>query len=428
MLYFLVPGLVRRIGNCYKDLFALGGIPYPLLCAYIAMFVLGFDSLCGLIRACPWCLSVSTLSQYLQGFDQNTMNRTVRRMRGSVLRKIRERPSEWIFVFDTTRNPKRTQGLSGQGKWGDSGGIFEGRNLLVLSVVNVRTGKTLPVDCRPCIKQVDDSKNGKSAWRLSLDVLDEVLLSGFPKLPVVFDSWFDCHEFMKELDNRQITFEIELKSMRNVKINIAPRAKNHKINSIFSESKKRGTHVGCKESFGDIPKGLNGMRFIAAEIVHITHRKHGHMALKVAGVFNHPKKNSPFACYATNDLSKSGLWLWQMSRCRWNIEVLFRNLKQNLAWGRFASQGEEACNASIIIPLIIVVHLELKNDGEKSIGTLLAIERQYTTIRSMDFILKNKNHGLIKIFKNRIALKNANQKPVNTVAETNFNEKPYCAA
>ncbi len=43
------------------------------------------------------------------------MNRAMRRLAWTVLKRVRKAPEDWIFVIDTTANAKRTAGLEGQG-------------------------------------------------------------------------------------------------------------------------------------------------------------------------------------------------------------------------------------------------------------------------------------------------------------------------
>jgi hypothetical protein len=427
MLSFVVPPLARTIADRYKDV--LEPVPFPLLCAYIASFVWNSGSFADFVRAAPWTSSLSTMSLGLKEFSDVYLNRAMKRLCWSVLKRIKKNQSEWIFVFDTTANPKRVAGLRGRGNWAtSSGNVFDGRNLVVLTVVNTKTGHAIPVAWAPCIKSKDDAVNGKSAWELVLELLDSVVALNFPKLPIAGDSWFDGVPFLEELNKRGFTFNIELKSSRKAKSNISPNAKWESLATQLENSKKQAVEVGTKE-IETITPGLRGKKFVAAKLLWIRQSKvdvNGNkpeMRVQVTAVYNHASDKKPFAFYATNDRSQSSVWQWQMARWRWNIEVLFRDLKQELAWGKLACESQEGNNAAIVIPFLIIayIRLEINLDNDKSIGTILTKERQANTIQSIEFIMNNPKHGLLVKFKNRMNPERACLKPIDSVAETKFN-------
>jgi hypothetical protein len=425
MLMFCVPLLARLIADRYKDL--LESLSYSSLCAYIALSLSGLDSLAALVRLAPWTASLSTLSNDLASIPPENLNRAMRRLRWCVLKRVMKNPDEWAFFFDTTANPKRVLGLPGRGMWATSkGNVYDGRNLVVLVVVNKRTGVAIPVAWAPCIKQKDDQVNGKMAWELVLDLLDLVTADGFSKLEVGGDSWFDGLPFMEELNRRGFTFNVELKSSRTAKSNVAPNARWKLLAEQFEGETKEGVRAGTRES-PDIPRGMQGMKYVAGKILWIRASKAGkdgkklEMRVRVAAVYNHPAEKNPFAFYATNDITKSGVWQSQMARWRWNIEVLFRDLKQNLGWGKLACQSHVGCDAFIVIPFLIVayIRLDVDPDGKRTIGEMLGESKQASLLHSLDFILANPNHGLLKKFKARMAPERACRKPVDSVAEKN---------
>lgn len=342
MLSFVVPSLVRTIADRYKDI--LEPVRYPMLCAYIASFVLNPGSLADLVRIAPWTSSLSTLSDGLKLFSSTNLNRAMRRLRWSVLKRLSKNPNDWIFAFDTTSNPKRVEGLIGRGMWATSQRqIFDGRNLVVLAVVNLRTGHAIPITWAPCIKPKDDKENGKPAWQVVLDLLDEVLSEHYPKLPIAGDSWLDGVPFLQELDKRDFSFNIELKSSRKAKANVSPNAHWDSLQSQLEGEKKDAAVAGTR-ILTEVPLVLHGKKFLASKLLWIRQSKpdctgrRPEIRVQVTAVYNHPAEKVPFAFYATNDLAKSGVWQWQMSRSRWNIEVLFRDLKQEL--------GGEICHVA----------------------------------------------------------------------------------
>jgi hypothetical protein len=428
MLMFCVPPLARSIADRYKDL--LESTPYSLLCAYIALCLFGADSFSDLVRYAPWVPSLSTLSAGLEKINPEHLNRAMRRLRSSVLKMVNKNPGEWAFFFDTTANPKRVVGLPGRGLWATSkGNVYDGRNLLVLVVVNKITGIAIPVAWAPCIKPKDDKINGKMAWELVLDLLDLVVDEGFPKLDVGADSWFDGVLFFNALNKRGFTFNIELKSSRTAKRNISPNATWKHLEDHFGGLPKKGTRVGTREP-EEILTGMRGMKFVASRILWVRASKPDsdgkkiEPRIRVAAVYNHANEKKPFAFYATNNISKSGVWQWEMARWRWNIEVLFRDLKQNLTWGKLTCESHTGCDAFIVIPFLIVAYLRLKDDssGKRSIGEILTEAQHKSVLHSIEFIIANPKCSIYQKFKARMNPSRACKKPVDSVAETNIEE------
>lgn len=434
MLMLCVPLLARSIADRYKDLLEL--MPYSMLCAYIATSLFGLSSFSELVRHAPWSPSLSTASRHLSNFEQNNLNRAMRRLRWSVLKKVKGAPQDWGFFFDTTANPKRVNGLPGRGLWATSkGNIFDGRNLVVLVVVNKKTGVAIPIAWSPCIKPKEDKENGKMAWEVVVDLIDIVLKEGFPRLDIGGDSWFDGVPFLQELAKRGLDFNIELKSSRKAKTNVSPKSQWKSLGEVFEREPREGARAGTREPKEE-PKGLAGMKFIASRILWVRGSKRKEdgkrpeLRLRITAVYNYPTEKKPFAFYATNNISKSGVWQWQMARWRWNIEVLFRDLKQNLAWGSLTCESYMGCDAFIVIPFLIVGYLRLDIDpmGIKSIGSMLNEEKQASLLKSIEFIIQNPKHGLYKKFKSRMAPSRACQKPIDSVAETKTHQIIYKAA
>jgi hypothetical protein len=54
----------------------------------------------------------------------------------------------------------------------------------------------------------------------------------------------------------------------------------------------------------------------------------------------------------------SGAMIWQLSRARWGIETVFRNLKQYLGFGTLGSSSKEAAHLAICLPILIYVNFE----------------------------------------------------------------------
>lgn len=429
MLHLSTPVGIRQLSARYKDIAASAGISSSSLTSLLTGFFFGMDSVSDLVRSCPWTESVSSISSDFGKFSSNCSHRFMRRARNAILKKISSVASpddRFCFAFDTTDNPRRIEGLRGSGHWASSdGSIFHGLNLVVVALVDRKTGVALPVAWAPCLKPSEEEIH-ETAWEIVLKLLDELTLAGFPKVPVVGDSWFDGSPFMKQLADRGFTFVLELKSVRNVKTNISPNAQWHKAPEVLENEKKVASHSGTREK--EIPAGISGAKFINSMIIFLLipqEDKSKMASFRIAGAYNHAAEKTPFAVYITNDLSKPGTWLWGTARARWNIEVLFRDLKQNFAWGKIPCRNQNAADASIVLPFIIVIALRLDDPAlwaidprfAKSLGEMAGYVHESSFLASVNLLKKNPNHPLIERFSNRRDPIFSRKKPANIAAE-----------
>jgi hypothetical protein len=430
MLNILTPKVVRNIADQYKDLLGFGS--YGMLCAYILCYLYGLENFSDLVRTTPWTMSLSSISRQMNAINPQNLNRAMRRLRASVLKKVGKNPDDWVFAFDTTANPKRVEKLIGGGHWADSRGcVFEGRTILVVVAINIKTGTTIPVAYAPCIKTKDDPENGKTAWKLLLELVDKLLEEGFPRLPLVGDSWFDGVEFFEELNSRGLKFSIELKSSRTATDSSQLNAKWDQLVLHFREESKKQVIIGTNES----KDSDSERRYVASKMLTIKTGKSNDknkktILVSVTAVYNNPADKTPFAYYATNDFSKSASWQWRMSRLRWNIEVLFRDLKQNLNWGKSDSKTQNGCDIEIVFPLLIIAYLRINIDHENnmSIGLIINQIKQQELIRNLDYIVKHNNSALFLKYKERMHPSRACRKPLDRVAEGNMESDIFIAS
>lgn len=421
--------LERELAMGYKDLWE-DFVPINSLCAYITLFVLGYSSLDALVRYCVNFPSVSTLSRNIQNASKgNCFNRSMRRMRSKILKRIKKSSDDWVYAFDTTDNPKRLQNLKGRGHWAKSNGsIFDGRNLLVMVAVNTKKGYAVPLYYFPCIKPEEDPTIARTGWELVLDCVDLLVSENFPKLTLVGDSWFDGVPFMKALTDRGFKFVIELKASRNGKVaESSDSTAFHNLALHFEDSEKKQAIFGSTKAPEAIPEGLKGKKYAKSKrLILRAARKKGQpekkretILLNVTAVFNTPRSSKAFAYYGSNDLEKPSAWLWNISRCRWNIEVLFRDLKQYLAWGQGSHKTQEFADLSLVMPFLVVVHLRISLGIEdQPISKTLNQANQKEYIRSVKYAVRNPNSAKLDLFLNRMDPLFANDKPRNNVVET----------
>ena len=114
----------------------------------------------------------------------------------------------------------------------------------------------------------------------------------------------------------------------------------------------------------------------------------------------------------------TGAQLWRMSRARWSIEVMFRDLKQSLNFGRLTAGGEGGAHLSVCLPFILYSSIQTdpvkvweKKNIKESVGTTIKKLREQSLSKTLDHIINQPNGEKIKILKARRS--NPNRKPVN---------------
>ena len=142
--------------------------------------------------------------------------------------------------------------------------------------------------------------------------------------------------------------------------------------------------------------------------------------LRVVAVYNALNLNDAFAYYASTDLSLTGARLWELSRARWKIECLFRDLKQFLSFGRMPSGSKEAADLAVCLPFIIYTSLRLDPpeywslEKHETIGKMCQRLRELELSRSIELLTANPTH--YKVCKLRARRKRIHEKPVDTCA------------
>jgi hypothetical protein len=418
MIFSRIPPLVRLIAGNYKDIFEDAGIPFSILCLLIVMTCSGFPVLSLFVRYFATSPSVSELSRQLNKFDEKTMNRAMRRVAFSVLKRVRSSPDDWIFAIDTTSNVKRTKGLEGAGLWANSSQeIYYGQNMMMLCAVNIKNGDCIPINWKPCFK-FDSEKPLETNHSLVVLLLNQIFEENWPKLPLVMDSWFDSAKLMKELEIIQVKFVIEMKSSRKPKTNPSPRCPKEKLQKIFSKLPRISFKTTTRETITPISKNWKHVRFCAAKNIWIggAGEVPKQFMVAVTAVFNHPKESKAFGYYATNDLLRPSTWAWQMSRWRWNIEVCFRDLRQGLNWGKLQAKTPQAANFSWVMPIIILACIREKKPN-KPILTVFEEMKLEETMNTLDFHANNPTSKQRESLRIRLLGTPANKKVRITAAE-----------
>lgn len=420
MLSLTVAAGVRTIADRYKSLFKDSATSYASLCALLSLALFNCKSLSELARRCPWTPSVSELSRSIDGWNSN---RFMRRLRANVLRRWGRRlnPTDFCYAVDDTANPKFGKGIYRRGNWHSSSGAYVGQKILVIVIVERKSGIAIPIHYAFGIKKTEPGY--KSMPTLAIDCLTECLACGFPPLPVTCDSWFDSSDFMMNLERIGLSYDGEIKSTRNLRVSPGAHAKSLKLAKFFAGQPRQAVlakpygHRGP----GRKKRGPKKRKYIAETVAMINGVTH---PMKVIAVYNNRSDREAFAYYVSTNRSMSGAELWALARSRWAIEVLFRDMKQNLAFGRLPCTGKEAADLAVCVPFALIVTLRLDdpeiwglngNDGD-AIGTKLAKIRQAGFDKAMDVIIFNPHHTMVERLRARRQTERQNRKPVNKPA------------
>ncbi len=211
------PPEIRGIADSYKDLL---GSHYKAFVAVLCGTIFGIKCLSNFVRFLMFSPSVSSLSRFLQTEDiSKKLNRRHRRRIQKLLIKQEKNPKRYIWAIDDTLLQGYGQKTWGSYYWFDhtSNSTVRGQKLLVLGLVDRHRKVLVPVFWEILHRKVEEKPElYKKGWQIALGLLDSALEMGFPKLPVVFDSWFAGEELFSALEARDLPFVVEIKSNRKV--------------------------------------------------------------------------------------------------------------------------------------------------------------------------------------------------------------------
>ena len=146
-------------------------------------------------------------------------------------------------------------------------------------------------------------------------------------------------------------------------------------------------------------------------------------------MFNRRNAKNAFSYWVSTNLSRDPAQVWMLSRARWRVEYLFRELKQNLSFGRLPCASKEASDLAVVMPFILYTSLQLDEHiwGKRealSIGGLVHGLRKELTFKSIqNLILLPKEHPKIIRVAARLRSDRARKKPVNIAADRKNHQK-----
>jgi hypothetical protein len=343
----------------------------------------------------------------------------MRRLRSSVLRKYKGQidPDSFVYAIDDTANPKYSGNAFNAGAWHGASGPWFGQKVMVLALVDKKRGISIPINYFIAAKEGElDHKTGPE---MAIELLKHAIGEDWPSLPVVFDSWFDSKDLMEKVEELGLTYYGELKGNRKVKDSTSEKPTWTTLPDLFKGCSRSRLYT-CFDS-EKIKKRLKRSKVGANLRLYIKNRK---TPLNAIAVYNRRNGKKAFGYYVTSDLSMSGAKIWEISRARWKIEVMFRDLKQNLSFGRLPSAGESNAHLAECIPFLILSSLRLSSEKHWdfqsetiTIGEQVDQIRENALVKSIDYLIVRRNIAVIKTLKSRRALDRLNKKPVNRLAE-----------
>ncbi len=319
--------------------------------------------------------------------------------------------ADFCFAVDDTANPKYGSGVFGSAPFGSSSGTYFGQKILVLVVVDLRTRQAYPISYVFLSGQKDPDHIPAPAR--AVELIANAIVDGFPPFPVTSDCWFGSKEFIEAVHGLGCDFAGELKSNRNASTNFGKGSVFQNIVQWFSNLKRhrlpQSRYQKRKEKRGKV---------YSEKLLHITDLN---QQLKIIAVYNRINGVKPFAIYATTDISMTGAKLWKLSRARWSIECLFRNLKQSLGFGGLTAGGEGGAHLAVCLPLILATSIGLDaseiwdSTGSETLGTIVKKQREASFSKAIDLAINN--HKSPRLTKLQARRKNPNQKPTNFSGE-----------
>jgi len=351
MLICKLPGGIRKVGDLYKSLYSAYGVGFSEMTALFCYFFFGCKSLSELGRILIHSPSVSELSRAVAQFPGN---RFLRRCRQSILKKYQGHldPDDFAFVIDDTENPRYGRHIYGCGHWVQKHKSYFGQKILLLALVDIRRNIAIPLSYAFLTNR--DEKGNKSPIEHALSLIDQCLEEGFPRLHVVADSWFDSGELMLQLRNPAMTFVVEIKASCKVRGGTGQWVRYKSLAETFVHPK---VEVYARPLTKKRKAGRPAMRFIESQVLQLrTFRT----PIKAIAVFNKRKSRKAFGYFISTDRTMPGARVWFLFRARWSIEVLFRDLKQNLSFGKLPCHGKNASDMAVCLPLILVTSLRLR--------------------------------------------------------------------
>jgi len=302
-----------------------------------------------------------------------------------------------MYIIDDTPNEKDGKLLKKCGRHrSHKSKMYTGQRIVLLCIYDTETGKIYPLAFDYCLNKTDEDH--VKSTNLALKLLREVVDMGFIPSMYVLDSWFNSSNLIMQIKDMGFKFCGEFKRNRLINIDNSERWLHLKEASaeLMKQKitkKKMFTSKGKKEKFVYIQEFEGKVK------------KCG-VPLKFILIFKHSNSKKPEAIYATTDLTLDGAHIWKAGRERWNIESAFRDLKQNLFFGRLSLQGQAGADLAICLPMALYSSLQMdafwgEFPENYTLGQKIELIRKRELMKSMAFIKKNPKSSKIDLYLNR---------------------------
>jgi hypothetical protein len=230
-------------------------------------------------------------------------------MQSAILRHYRQsiNLADFVWVIDDTDNPKYGKYVFRSGVWHGSSGPWTGQKIVVLALVDKKRGIAIPVTYRIAAKKGDPGY--KKGIETAVEMIDEVIKAGFPKIAVTADSWFDAVELRQQMDQRDIEYCGEIKSNRNVRTNPGRFTPWRSLQDIFKNRSRKKVRTIFDSA--KVKRRKKSPKSAAQLQLYLKNYK---KALNVIAVYNRRNGKHPFGYYGSSNLSRSRAEIWEISR------------------------------------------------------------------------------------------------------------------
>ena len=407
---------VIKLNKIYSDTQKGRGVNCSDLNALLTTALFG-TNLSETVKLAPWTRSESSIGRSVKNINIDAlMTKHQSRILSKLKKSMEEDPARFMYIIDDTPNEKDGKLLKKCGRHcSHKNKMYRGQRIIMLCIYDKKTGKNYPIAYDYCLNK-DDAEHVKST-DLMIKLLQRALDMGFPPTTCVTDSWFNSSEIVMKVRGMGFKFCGEFKLNRTVKIEGNDRWLNLKKASaeLMKQKITKKKIVTSKAKPRNKRGKIKREKFIYIQEFEGKVKKCG-VTLKFILVFKHSNSKKPEAIYATTDLTLDGAHIWKAGRERWNIESTFRDLKQNLFFGRLSLQGQVGADLAICLPMVLYSSLQMdafwgEFPENYTLGQKIESIRKRELIKSTEFIKKNPKSRKIDLYLNRNS--RIKRKPVN---------------